>query len=71
MSEKTLVTANALFQQPKMALYTWTSADGPNQSQIDYVLWGQRWRSSKQSAKTKLGADSGSDNELLTTKFKL
>ena len=53
MSEKTLVTANALFQQPKMALYTWTSADGQNQSQIDYVLWGQRWRSSKQSAKIR------------------
>ena len=30
-----------------------------------------RWRSSLQSAKTRPGADCGSDNELLTAKFKL
>ena len=31
----------------------------------------QRWRCSIQSAKTRLGADCGSDHELLTAKFKL
>ena len=31
----------------------------------------QRWRNSIQSAKTRLGADSGSDNELLIAKFRL
>ncbi|XP_070645033.1 POC1 centriolar protein homolog B isoform X5 [Bos indicus] len=31
----------------------------------------QRWRSSIQSAKTRLGADCGSDHELLTDKFRL
>ena len=31
----------------------------------------KRWRSSIQSAKTKLGADCGSDHELLITKFRL
>ena len=31
----------------------------------------QRWRSSVQSAKTRLGADCGSDHELLTAKFRL
>ena len=30
-----------------------------------------RWRSSIQSAKTRLGADCGSDHELLTAKFRL
>ena len=30
-----------------------------------------RWRSSIQSAKTRLGADCGSDHELLITKFRL
>ena len=40
-------------------------------NQIDYILWSQRWRSSIQSAETILGADCGSDHELLTAKFRL
>ena len=36
--------------------------------QIDYVLCCQRWRSSIQSGKTRLGADCGSDHELLIAK---
>ena len=39
--------------------------------QIDYILYNQRWRSSIQSAKTRPGADCGSDHELLITKFRL
>ena len=31
----------------------------------------QRWKSSIQSAKTRLGADYGSDHELLIAKFRL
>ena len=38
---------------------------------FDYILCSQRWRSSIQSAKTRLGADCGSDHELLIAKFKL
>ena len=39
--------------------------------QIDYILCSQRWRSSIQSAKTRPGADCGSDYELLIAKFRL
>ena len=60
-----------LFQQHKRRLYTWTSPDGQYQNQIDYVLCSQRWRSSIQSAKIRLGADCGSDHELLIAKFRL
>ena len=35
------------------------------------MLCSQRWRSSIQSAKTRLGADCGSDHELLIAKFRL
>ena len=35
------------------------------------MLCSQRWRSSIQSAKTRPGADYGSDHELLITKFRL
>ena len=42
-----------------------------NTDQIDYILCSQRWRSSIQSAKTKLGADCGPDHELLIAKFRL
>ena len=38
---------------------------------MDYILCSQRWRSSIQSAKTRLGADCGSDHELLIAKFRL
>ena len=42
-----------------------------NLTQIDYILCSQRWRSSIQSAKTRPGADCGSDHEHLITKFRL
>ena len=69
--ENTLVIANTLFQQHKRWLYTWTSSDGQYQNQIDYILCSQRWRSYVQSAKTRPGADCGSDHELLIAKFRL
>ena len=69
--ESALVIANTLFQQHKRRLYTWTSSDGQCRNQIDYILCSQRWRRSIQSAKTRLGADCGSDHELLIAKFRL
>ena len=69
--ENALVIANTLFQQHKKGCYTWTSPDGQHRNQIDYILCSQRWRSSIQSAKTRPGADCGSDHELLIAKFRL
>ena len=70
--ENTLVIANTFFQQHKRRLYTWTSPDGQHPNQIDYILCSQRWRRSIQSAKTRLGAECGSDHELLiVVKFRL
>ena len=69
--ENALVIANTLFQQHKRRLYTWTSPHDKHRNQIDYILCSQRWRSSIQSAKTRPGADCGSDHELLTAKFRL
>ena len=43
---------------------------GQHPNQIDYILSSQR-RSSIQSAKTRPGADCGSDHELLIGKFRL
>ena len=40
-------------------------------NQIDYILCSQRWRSSIQSTKIRLGADCGSDHELLIAKCRL
>ena len=69
--ESTLVIANTLFQQHKRRLYTWTSPGGQYRNKIDYTLCSQRQRSSIQSAKTRLGADCGSDHELLIAKLRL
>ena len=69
--ENALVIANTLFQQHKRRLYTWTSPDGQHQNPTDYIFCSQRWRSSMQSAKTRLEADCGSDRELCIAKFRL
>ena len=69
--QNALVIANTLFQQHKRRFYTWTSPDGQYWNQIYYILCSQRWRSSIQSTKTRLGVDCGSDHELLIAKFRL
>ena len=68
---KVLIIANTLFQQHKRQLYTWTSPHGQQRNQIDRILCSQRWRSTMPSAKTRPGADCGSDHELLIAKFRL
>ena len=68
-----LATNIHIYNKPyhKRRLYRWTSPDGQHQNQIDYILCSQRWRSFIQSAKTRLGADCGSDRELLIAKIRL
>ena len=69
--ENTLVRANSLFQQHKRRLYTWTSPDDQYRNEINYILYKQSWRNSIQSAKTRPGANYGSDHELLIAKLRL
>ena len=52
-------------------LYTWTSPDGQHRNQIDCILCSQRWRSSIQSAKSRLGVDCDSDHKFFIAKFRL
>ena len=68
--ENALLIANTLFQQHKEKTLHRTSPDGQHQNQLDYILCSQRSRSSIQSAKTRPGADCGSDHELLIAKFR-
>ena len=69
--ENALVVANTILQKHKRRLYIWTSTDGQHRNQTDYILCSQRWKCSIQSAKTRPGADCGSDHELLIAKFRL
>ena len=66
-----MVIMNTVFKQPKRRLYTWTSPGGQYKNQIDYMLCSGRWRSTFSSVKTMLGADCGSDHELLLGKIKI
>ena len=59
--------ANTLFQQHKRCLYTWIS---PRWS-IPKSDWFSSLQSKTELAKTRLGADCGSDHELLISKFRL
>ena len=67
--EKALVIANSSNNTRRH--YARTSLDGQYRNQIDYILCSQRWRSSIPTVKTRLGADCGSDHELLIAKFRL
>ena len=48
-----------------------TSPNSQYWNQIDYILCSWRLRSPLQSAKTRLGADCGSDHQLLIAKIRL
>ena len=74
--ENALVIADGFFQQHKRRLCMWTSQDGQHHEIRLIIFWlaidySQRWRSSIQSAKTRLGTDCGSDHEFLIVKFRL
>ena len=69
--QRLIELANTFFQQHERRLYTWTWPEGQHRNQTDYILCSKRWRSSIQSLKTRLGADCGSDHELLIAKFRL
>ena len=68
--EKTLVTANIISQLHERWCYTRTSPDSQHWYQIDYILCWWSWRSSIQSAKTRPGADCGSDHQVFIAKFR-
>ena len=62
---------NAIFQQQRWQLFTWTSPDGQYWNQIDNILYSWRLRSSIQSGKRIIGVNCGSDHELLIAKSRL
>ena len=65
------ISSQPLTQEHKRRLYTWITPDAQHRNWTDYILCSQRWRSSAQSAKTRPGADCGSDHELLIAKYRL
>ena len=69
--ENALGIANTLFQQHKRRLYTWTSPNSQQRNETDHILYSQRWRNSTQSAKSRLGANCGSDHELQIADIRL
>ena len=64
--ENALVIANSLLQKTRE-----DPTHGHHHDQTDCILCSQRWRSSVQSAKTRLRAKCGSDHEFLIEKFRL
>ena len=69
--ENVLVIANTLFQQHNRRLYTWTSPDGQHRNQIDYIFAAKDGEALYSQQIKRLGADCGSDHELLIAKFRL
>ena len=69
--ENALVIVNNLFQPHMRRLYTWTSREGQYINQIIFFVVKDGEALSIQSAKTRLGADCGSDHEPLIAKLDL
>ena len=66
------VSKNTLFQHTREDSTHGHYQTGQHEyNQIDYILCNQRWIRSIQSAKTRPGANCGSDHELLIAKFRL
>ena len=65
------LTFRPVWQTDGSWLYHQFFSDMLHQIHIDYILCSQRWRSTIPSAKTRPGADCGSDHEILIVKFKL
>jgi len=63
--------SNTMFQQHPRRLWTWKSPGDNARNQIDYILMKRRWRSSLFSARTRPGADCGSDHQLLVAHMRL
>ena len=74
-SSHKLTLANTLFPHKTSRKTTWHSPDNKTHSQIDYILFPERFKSSINKAKTRTfpGADIGSDHDmvLMTIKLKL
>lgn len=70
-AEHNLVISNTFFQNHPRRLYTWISPDGKYRNQIDYIMFGSRWKTSVKNVHTLPGADCGSDHQLLVTKIQL
>ena len=65
-----MVIANTLFQQHKRRLYTWTSPEVNSEIRL-IIFFAAKDGEALYSQKTRLGADCGSNHELLIAKFKL
>ena len=66
-----MVIANTLFQQHKRRLYTHGRHQMVNTEIRLIIFFAAKDGEALQSAKTRPGADCGSDHELLITKFRL
>ena len=68
--ENALVIANTVFQQHRRILYSWISPAVNTKIRL-IIFFAAKDGDTKQSAKTRPGADCGSDHELLIAKFRL
>lgn len=67
-----LFLCNTWFQQKDSARHTWISPDKVTKTKIDFVCVSKRYRNAVTNAKTRPGADCGSDhNPVMNLKVKL
>ncbi|XP_017302944.1 craniofacial development protein 2-like [Diaphorina citri] len=61
-NENNMFICNTWFYQKQSARHTWTSPDGNHKNQIDFICVNNRFRNSITNAKSRPGADCGSDH---------
>ena len=60
-----------ILQTTQRRLYTWTSPDGQNQNQIDYIFFAAKDGEALYNQQNKTGDDCGTDRQLPIAKFRL
>ena len=69
--ENNLAVMNTWYEQKKSARHTWTGPNGRVKSQIDYILVNKRYRNNITNAKSRPGADCGSDHNPVVCKLRI
>jgi hypothetical protein len=65
------IIGNTWFEVPKRRRWTWRSLGRNIKNPIDFIMVQERFRNALKSCKAYLGADCGSDHNLVIAKMKI
>ena len=70
-AQNDMVIGSAVFPHKRIHKLTWTSPDQTTRNQIDHMTISRRWRRTMEDVRVYIGADAGSDHELMIASLKV